>query len=183
MTHGSTGQEFFLQGSYAVSRRHTILARYQLKRKENADVMEPHHRVKLGWTGELTSRWRLQTTGFFHNVLGRNGFLFSQSARYLLPKPNLTLNAQLGYFNTDDYLSRIYLNSPALYSTFSSSSYFGHGVMGVLTCRWKSKNEKLWLEGRYSLLRYFDRDEQGTALQQILSPWKNDLSFQLRVKI
>ncbi len=183
MTHSSTGQEFFLQGSYAVSRRHTILARYQLKRKENADVMEPHHRVKLGWTGELTSRWRLQTTGFFHNVLGRNGFLFSQSARYLLPKPNLTLNAQLGYFNTDDYLSRIYLNSPALYSTFSSSSYFGHGVMGVLTCRWKSKNEKLWLEGRYSLLRYFDRDEQGTALQQILSPWKNDLSFQLRVKI
>ena len=183
MTHSSTGQEFFLQGSYAVSRRHTILARYQLKRKENADVMEPHHRVKLGWTGELTSRWRLQTTGFFHNVLGRNGFLFSQSARYLLPKPNLTLNAQLGYFNTDDYLSRIYLQSPALYSTFSSSSYFGHGVMGVLTCRWKSKNEKLWLEGRYSLLRYFDRDEQGTALQRILSPWKNDLSFQLRVKI
>lgn len=183
MTHGSTGQEFFLQGSYAVSRRHTILARYQLKRKENADVMEPHHRVKLQWTVEQTGRWRLQTTGLYHNVLGRNGFMLSQSARWMLPKPNLTLNAQLGYFNTDDYLSRIYLNSPALYSTFSSSSYFGHGVMGVLTCRWKSKNEKLWLEGRYSLLRYFDRDEQGTALQRILSPWKNDLSFQLRVKI
>lgn len=183
MTHSSTGQDFFLQGSYAVSRRHTLLARYQLKRKENGDVMEPHHRIKLQWTAEQTGRWRLQTTGLYHNVLGRNGFMLSQSARWMLPKPNLTLNAQLGYFNTDDYLSRIYLNSPALYSTFSSSSYFGHGVMGVLTCRWKSKNEKLWLEGRYSLLRYFDRDEQGTALQQILSPWKNDLSFQLRVKI
>lgn len=183
MTHSSTGQDFFLQGSYAVSRRHTLLARYQLKRKENGDVMEPHHRIKLQWTAEQTGRWRLQTTGLYHNVLGRNGFMLSQSARWMLPKPNLTLNAQLGYFNTDDYLSRIYLNSPALYSTFSSSSYYGHGVMGVLTCRWKSKNEKLWLEGRYSLLRYFDRDEQGTALQQILSPWKNDLSFQLRVKI
>ena len=57
------------------------------------------------------------------------------------------------------------------------------GVLGVLTCRWKSKNEKLWLEGRYSLLRYFDRDEIGSGLQRILSPWKNDLSFQLRVKI
>ncbi|MBR6129526.1 MAG: helix-hairpin-helix domain-containing protein [Bacteroidaceae bacterium] len=183
MTHSSTGQDFFLQGSYAVSRRHTLLARYQLKRKENGDVMEPHHRIKLQWTAEQTGRWRLQTTGLYHNVLGSNGFMLSQSARWMLLKPNLTLNAQLGYFNTDDYLSRIYLNSPALYSTFSSSSYFGHGVMGVLTCRWKSKNEKLWLEGRYSLLRYFDRDEQGTALQQILSPWKNDLSFQLRVKI
>ena len=183
MTHSSTGQDFFLQGSYAVSRRHTLLVRYQLKRKENGDVMEPHHRIKLQWTAEQTDRWRLQTTGLYHNVLGRNGFMLSQSARWMLPRPSLTLNAQLGYFNTDDYLSRIYLNSPALYSTFSSSSYYGHGVMGILTCRWKSKNEKLWLEGRYSLLRYFDRDEQGTALQQILSPWKNDLSFQLRVKI
>ena len=126
---------------------------------------------------------RFQTAGYYHNVLGRNGFLVSQNVRYLLPKPNLTLNAQLGYFNTDDYLSRIYLQSPALYSTFSSSSYYGHGMLGVLTCRWKSKNEKLWLEGRYSLLRYFDRDEIGSGLQRILSPWKHDLSFQLRVKI
>ena len=183
MTHSSTGQEFFLQGSYNVSKRHTLLARYQLKRKENGDVMEPHHRVKLQWTYETTSRWRLQTIGSYHNVLGRNGFMVSQNARCMLSKPNLTFNGQLGYFNTDDYLSRIYLQSPALYSSISSASYNGHGMLGVLTCRWKSKNEKLWLEGRYSLLRYFDRDEQGTGLQRILSPWKNDLSFQLRLKI
>jgi hypothetical protein len=95
----------------------------------------------------------------------------------------LTLNGQLGYFNTDDYLSRIYLQSPALYSSISSASYSGHGMLGILTCRWKSKNEKLWLEGRYSLLHYFDRDEQGSGLQKILSPSKHDLSFQLRLKI
>ena len=71
--------------------------------------MEPHHRIKLQWTAEQTDRWRLQTTGLYHNVLGRNGFMLSQSARWMLPKPSLTLNAQLGYFNTDDYLSRIYL--------------------------------------------------------------------------
>ena len=183
MTHSSTGQEFMLQGVYTLSKQHALLARYQLKRKENGDVMEPHHRVKLQWTCEPSSHWRLQTTGYYHNVLGSNGFLLSQNARYMLSKPNLTFNGQLGYFNTDDYLSRIYLQSPALYSSISSASYSGHGMLGVLTCRWKSKNEKLWLEGRYSLLRYFDRDEQGTGLQTILSPWKNDLSFQLRLKI
>ena len=183
MTHSSTGQEFFLQGAYNLSKQHTLLARYQLKRKENGDLMEPHHRVKLQWTCEPSSRWRLQTTGYYHNILGSNGFMVSQNVRYMLPKPNLTFNTQLGYFNTDDYMSRIYLQSPALYSSISSASYFGHGMMGVLTCRWKSKNEKLWLEARYGLLRYFDRDEQGTGLQAILSPWKNDLSFQLRLKI
>ncbi|MBQ6192019.1 MAG: helix-hairpin-helix domain-containing protein [Bacteroidaceae bacterium] len=183
MTHSSTGQDFMLQGSYTLSRQHTLLARYQLKRKENGDLMEPHHRVKLQWTCEPSGKLRLQTTGFFHNVLGRNGFLVSQNARYMLPKPNLTFNAQLGYFNTDDYLSRIYLQSPALYSTISSASYYGHGMLGILACRWKSKNEKWWLEARYSLLRYFDRDEQGTALQRILSPWKNDLSVQTRIRL
>ena len=183
MTHSSTGQELFLQGSYALSGRHTLLARYQLKRKENADRMEPHHRVKLAWTYEAGGHWRWQTTGFYHHVLGSNGFLLSQSTRYVIERPNLTLNAQLGYFNTDDYLCRIYLQSPALYSSISSASYYGHGVLGVLTCRWKSKNGKWMLEGRYSLLRYFDRSEQGTGLQQILSPWKNDLTFQTRIRL
>ena len=183
MTHSSTGQDFMLQGVYALSRQHTLLVRYQLKRKENGDRMEPHHRVKLQWTFEPSKRLRLQTTASYHGVLDSKGFMLTQNVRYAMGKPNLTLNGQLGYFNTDDYLSRIYVYQPALYSSVSSASYFGHGMMGVLTCRWKSKNEKLWLEARYGLLRYFDRDEQGTGLQRILSPWKNDLSFQLRLKI
>ncbi len=183
MTHSSTGQELFVQGSYALSAKHTLLARYQLKRKENGDRMEPHHRIKLGWTCESAGRWRFQTTGFYHNVLGFNGFLLSQNARCVLQKLNLTLSGQLAYFNTDDYLSRIYLQSPALYSSVSSASYSGHGMLCILTCRWQSKNRRWMLEGRYSLLRYFDRDEQGTALQRILSPWKNDLSFQTRIKL
>lgn len=182
MTHSSTGQDFFLQASYGVSRRHTLLARYQLKRKENADQMEPHHRTKLQWTWEPTRRLRLQATASSHHVLGSHGFMLSQRTDLSVPRPDLTFKAQLGYFRSDDYLSRIYLHSPALYSMFSAASYFGHGLLGVLTGRWKSKGGRWMLEMRYSLLRYFDRTVQGTGLQQILSPWKHDLSFQARVK-
>lgn len=183
MKHSSTGQEFMLQGIYALSRQHTLLARYQLKRKENSDLMEPHHRVKLQWTCEPSSRWRLQTTGVFHSVLGSNGFMLTQGVRYTFAKPNLSFNGLVGYFHTDDYLSRVYAQLPALYSSVSSASFFGHGMHATLTCRWQSKNEHWMLEARYGLLRYFDREEQGTDLQAILSPWKNDLSLQLRVKI
>jgi len=183
MTHSSTGQEFMLQGNYTLSSQHTLLAQYQLKRKENADRMEPHHRIKLRWTCEPSSKCRFQSTAFFHNVLGSNGFLFSQSARLVLERAGLTLNGQVGYFHTDDYLSRIYIQSPALYSSFSSASYYGHGMLGVFTCRWQSTKGRWMLEARYGLLRYFDREEQGTGLQTIFSPWKNDLSFQLRLKI
>ena len=183
MTHSSTGQDFMLQGTYALSRRQTIMARYQLKRKENGDRMEPHHRVKLQWTCEASGRWRLQTTGSFHSVLGSKGFLLSQNARFIVKKPGLTLNGQLGYFHTDDYASRIYVQHPALFSSVSSASYYGHGMLGVATCRWQSKNRRWMLEGRYSLLCYFDRDEQGSGLQAIMSAWKNDISVQFRIRI
>ena len=183
MTHSSTGQEFMLQGSYAISRRHTLLARYQLKRKENGDRMEPHHRVKLQWTCEPSKLWRFQTTGSFHEVLGSKGFMLSQNVRLVLSKPSLSFNGQLGYFNTDDYLSRIYVTQPSLYSSVSSASYSGHGMIGVLTCRWQSRNRRWMLEARYGMVRYFDREEQGTGLQRILSPWKNDLSVQTRIKL
>lgn len=183
MTRSSTGQEFMLQGVYALSGRHSLLARYQLKRKENADRMEPHHRAKLQWTCEASGRWRLQTTGAFHHVLGSNGFLLSENARFIVKKAGLTFSGQLGYFHTDDYASRIYILHPALYSSISSATYSGHGMLGIAMCRWQSRSGRWMLEGRYSLLRYFDRDEQGSGLQAILSPWRNDLSVQLRLKI
>ena len=183
MTHSSTGQDFMLQGVYTLSKQHSLLARYQLKRKENGDLMEPHHRVKLRWTCEPSGKWRLQTTGSFHSVLGSTGFMLTQNARFMMDKPNLTFNAQIGYFHTDDDLSRIYVPHPSLYSTVSSASYYGHGMLGVLTCRWQSKGGKWMLEARYSMNRYFDRDEIGSGMQKILSPWKNDLSVQTRIKL
>ena len=39
------------------------------------------------------------------------------------------------------------------------------------------------VEARYGLVRYFDRDEQGSGLQTIFSPWRNDLSVQLRMRL
>ena len=183
MTHSSTGQEFMLQGVYVLSRRDNLLARYQLKRKENGDRMEPHHRVKLQWTCEPSAQWRLQTTGSFHGVLGSTGYMLTQNARYVLAAPNMTFNAQLGWFHTDDYLSRIYTQQPSLYSSISSASYYGHGMLAVLTARWQSKSGRMMLEARYGMVRYFDREEQGSGLQAILSPWKNDLSVQIRLKL
>lgn len=183
MTRSSTGQDFMLQGSYAVSRKNSLLVRYQLKRKENRDCMEPHHRVKLQWTSEPSKRWHLQTTGTFHGVLGSNGFMLSQKVRRVMAKPGLTFNGQLGWFHTDNYLSRIYVQQPTLYSSVSSTSFYGHGMFGVITCRLQSKSGRWMAEARYGVVRYFDREEQGTGLQTIFSPWKNDLSLQVRVKV
>ena len=183
MTHSSSGQDFMLQGLYSLTRRSTLLLRYQLKRKESADQMEPHHRIKVQWTLNPSLRWQWQTTGTLHTVLGSTGMGLAESVRCTLPKPGLALRCQVGYFHVDDYASRVYFSLPALYTSVSSASFYGHGMHGTLACRWQSRHQRIMLEARYALVRYFDRDTQGTGLQTIHSRWKNDLSLQLRLKL
>lgn len=183
MTRSSTGQEFVLQGEYAVVRGHRLMARYQLKRKENGDVMEQHHRAKLQWTAEPSDCFCCQTAASLHSVSGSHGVMLTQGIRGSVPKWGLSLNGQLGWFRTDNYSSRIYVYHPSLYSSVSSASYYGHGVLAVLAGRWKQKSGRWMVEARYGLVRYFDRDEQGSGLQTIFSPWRNDLSVQLRIRL
>ena len=183
MTRASTGQEIMVEVSHQLNKIHTLQARYKLKRKEQADVMEPHHRTKLQWTITPSDKWKFQTTGWHHSVLGSNGWSIQETAYCTLQKPALKFSVMTGYFHTDDYNSRIYLYEPALYSSVSSGSYFGKGIHGVCTARWTSKKKRLMLEGKYALCKYFDRTEIGSALQAISSSWKNDVSLQIRIQI
>lgn len=183
MTHSSTGQEMMLQASFTPTSASTFTARYQLKRKETADVMEPHHRIKLQWTYTPSKLWKWQTSALLHSVLGSNGFGLQQTVRYTMPRPQFNFALSAAYFNTHDYDSRLYFYEPTLYSSIASGSFSGRGLHGALTARWTSKTSRWMLETKYSLTQYFDRNEQGTALQTIFSPSKNDISLQLRVRI
>ena len=183
MTHASTGQEFMLQATHHINNKNTIELRYQLKRKEQGDVMEPHHRAKLQWTCTPSTIWKLQTTGWLHTVLGSTGWSLQQTASCNIPKPAIRLALMAAYFHTDDYTSRIYLYEPSLYSSVSSAQYYGKGIHSVLTARWTSPNKHWMLEGKYSLHKHFDRSEQGSSLQTIYSSWKNDISLQVRIQI
>lgn len=183
MTRSSSGQEFMFQITHPFSKKHSLMARYQLKRKEVADVMLPHHRGKLQWTFTPSGVFRCQTTALLHGVNGNTGWGIQQALTQTIGKPGIRLAAMLGYFDTPDYDSRIFLYEPSLYNTISSGQYYGQGFHGVLTARWTSPRGRWMLEGKYSVCRYMDRNEQGSDMQTIYSPWKNDLSFLLRLKI
>ena len=182
MTRSSTGQEFMGQLTFRPFRSQSLTMRYQLKRKENADAMEPHHRLKGQWDMTLGRReaWSLKTAALLHQVLGRRGWAAQETVRFSAPGNQWRLSLMGGYFHTDDYLSRIYLYEPALWSSVSSGTYYGRGLHGVLTARWTSRNGHWMLEAKYALTHYDDRSEQGSGLQTIYSPWKNDLSAQLK---
>ena len=42
---------------------------------------------------------------------------------------------------------------------------------------------RLTLEVLYGMTRYTDRDTQSSGMQEIRSPWKNDLSVQVKMKL
>ncbi len=183
LTHSSSGQELMGQVQYKRDVRHSLFARYQWKRKERFDVMEPHHRIKLQWNFLASETWKWQTTGLWHQVRNSMGMGIQQGVMFNWKKPALRMAAMMGYFHTDDYASRIYLYEPALYSSVSSASYFGHGFHAALTGRWTSRNGRWMMEAKYKMCRMLDREEQSSGLQTIFSPWKNDISLQFRVKI
>ena len=182
MTRSSSGQEIMVELSHKINNEHALQVRYQLKRKEQADVMEPHHRTKLQWTFTPSDNWTFKTTAWQHAVRGSNGWSIQETTYYTLQKPALRFALMAAYFQTDDYNSRIYLYEPSLYSSISSAQYYGKGINGVCTARWTGANKHWMLEGRYALCKYFDRSEQG-SLQTIYSSWKNDISLQIRVQI
>ena len=65
---------------------------------------------------------------------------------------------------------------PTLSGAMGQTFLYGETLHGTLLGRWR-------LEARYSMRRVLDASTQGSGLQTIYSPWRNDLAFQLRVKI
>ena len=143
--------------------------------------MEPHHRIKLRWAHTAADgRWSLRSDAFLHRVLQHTGVGVQESFR-LDPSSHWRFVGTLAWFHTPNYLSRLYFYEPSLYESITSASYYGHGTHAAVTTRW-SPTDHWMLEMRYGTSRYFDRSQQGSGPQAILSPWRNDLSFQLRYR-
>lgn len=182
MTRSSAGQEGMVQVGYQTS-EHTVSLRYQIKRKETADTMEPHHRLKAQWNCTPHSAWNLQTTGLLHFVAEHAGFGMQEAVRYATHNDRLRLTLMGAYFHAPDYRCRLYFYEPNLYQSMSSSTFYGHGIHGVAMARWTSRNGVWMMEGKYGFCHYFDRKEIGSGMQTIFSNRKHDLAFSLKIKI
>ena len=182
LSHSSSGQEFTLVVQYPFRNGHTIAARYQLKRKERSDQMQLHNRLRLTYTRQQGRHWTLQSMLNLHSMDGSGvGYALSQRIRYSGQK--WKFSPMLSYFRTPDYDTRLFVYEPSLSNTFRYPSLYGHGVRFSATAHYFFLNQRLRLEALYGMTRYFDRSIQGSGMQQISSPWKQDLSLQLTFRI
>lgn len=169
------------------SRQHwSLLARYRFR------IREKDNRDKTTLVNEVTQRGRLslaysaeswscksQLDVAASNYLKRSfGYMVSESGAWK-PLSWLTLNGMIGYFQTTDFASRIYVYERGPLYSFSFPAFFGKGMHYSLFAR-ADLSSRLMIILRSSTTHYFDRDHISSGLQQVNSSTLSGLDIQLR---
>ncbi|MBR1787976.1 MAG: helix-hairpin-helix domain-containing protein [Bacteroidaceae bacterium] len=183
LTHSSRGQEVTANASYALGRANSFSLRYQLKRKERSNQMQLHNRLRVGYTRQQGAHWQLQSYLHLHAVDTSRGLGWALSQRAKGQWGRGGFSALLAYFHTPDYDTRLYHYEPLLTHMFRFPSLYGRGVRFAAAARYALWQGRLVLEALYNLTRYTDRKSQSSGMQEIRSPWKQDVSVQLRLVI
>lgn len=196
MSRSDSGMDIMGQIAVTPGNRHHWALRYNIKRKSVRDLMNNSHRLKLqyAFTPHERLRWQCSALLRYYTIADRwqtrhLGWGLVQNLRLRLFRQRLQGVFSAGYFDTPAYLCSIYLYEPSLWNSTDYNSYYGQGLRSALTLRWsdvlsKSNKQKNWmLEFKYGITYYFDREVQSSALQQILSALKQDISLQLRFNL
>ena len=167
-------------------RHWTFAARYRLRMRErnNADdtalewTTEQRARLSAGWQYRT---WQVLTQADLAHVSQDEaslGYMFSTRVGYHYRRFNATL--LLGYFNTHDYDSRLYVYEPGLRYEYTFPSYYGEGLRYAFMLRAVIDNHhRLTCIAKVGCTDYFDRDHISSSYQQIDRSSKTDIDLQV----
>lgn len=193
----SSGFDGLIQATYTPKKNLTMFWQYRYKTKDKnyrdeetgLKVVCPYTRHKfryqLGYV--LQDYLSLRTTidvisAHPENETSSCGFMLSQTLSYRFQQPSLQVGVNYGFFDTDDYESRLTTYERGMLYAFSMPSFFGKGVRCALNLRYDF-NRKLTALVKIAQTRYTDRKEIGTGLEQIQGDKKTDIYVQLHWKI
>lgn len=92
----------------------------------------------------------------------------------------LQLHANVGWFRSDDYDSRLYQYERSVRYDFSFPAYYGHGVRYAFMA--SAKLRRLTLSAKVGVTDYFDRAVISSSYQQIDGSSQTDISLQAAYK-
>ena len=93
----------------------------------------------------------------------------------------ITIAANIGYFHTQDYNSRLYAYERGTLYSFNFPMFYGKGIRGAMFVR-GSIGKNIIIIGKIGATKYFDRDVISSSYQQINSSWKTDMDLQVKWK-
>ena len=191
VSNASYAGEGMVRLVHTANDRHRTTLRYRLKLKERDNTrltprqpaLRTQHRLLLqhDYTpashlklSTLFNATRLQFAGDTHH-----GFMLTQRLTWQPAARPLAVHANLCYFHTDNYDTRISTYERGLLHTFSFPSYYGHGLHTSATCQWEISTQFTALF-HLSHTHYYDRTTIGTGTELIGQPHREDIGFQLR---
>lgn len=161
--------------------------RYRMKMKEidnsngNSLIKQYNHRGRFA-AGYTNDTWSLKTQADFSycsDPANSFGYMLSENAAWKWRW--LYARASVGYFNTDDYASRVYTYEPGMFYSFYFHSFSGHGMRSTLNIRATIGNSLIAI-AKFGSTHYFDRSSISSGLQQIDSSKQTDLELQVKWK-
>lgn len=192
----SSGFDGLVQATYSPKSNLTMFWRYRYKVKdknyrdeetavETVCPYEQHKfRYQLGYT--LQESFSFRTTIDFVSVCPQgasasNGFMLSQAFSYSFQQLPLRLDVNYGFFDTDDYSSRLTTYEKGMLYSFLMPSFYGKGIRMALNVRYDF-NRQLTALVKIAQSKYYDRSEVGAGLELIEEDRKSDVSIQVRYK-
>ena len=180
---GRRGQDFLLQTQTQFRKHHALQLRYQLKRRGAPRHLPIHHRIRARYTWQPNTIFTLNTYANLHNISGETGYSLSQSLRHQSKNRRWRETLMATWYRTPSYDSRVYVPETTLRGAFSVPALSGHGIRATLCAQAFLWKKHLRIEARYALTRVLDKAEQGSGMQLLNSPWRNDVQVQLTVKL
>lgn len=170
------------------SEKWNFIARYRLKIREkdneekSALINKTEHRGRLS-AAYNADTWSIKTQADIAYTTYKKssfGWMVNQNLGYHY-KNIVDLNASFGYFNTDDYDSRIYSYERGMRYTFSFPSYYGNGIRYTLLASSERLKNVVFI-AKLGTTKYFDRNKIGSSYQQINHSSATDLEMQVKWK-
>lgn len=186
-----------LQASYTFSKSLALSARYRLRIREEDNmpsdgsqtqtIDKTEHRMRLALAYSAT-KFNTKTlidmayVTFPAKASDKSnslGWMISQAAGYNHRLFNVTAN--IGYFKTHDYNSRIYMYERNTLYNFSFPMFYGEGMRAALFAS-TTPCANVTVIGKIGTTKYFDRDHISSSYQQINKSMQTDLDLQVKWK-
>lgn len=193
VSESSHSWDNLIQTSFVLSGKVTLNTRYRFRIKQHdiavsassktlSDIYEHRTRLAVVYTNnKWTAKTQIDAVCVASSANNSNslGGIVTQNVGYT--NSFLNIAANIGFFYTQDYDSRIYVYERSTLYSFSFPMFYGKGIRSSLFAR-ANITKNLVLIGKIGTTKYFDRDVISSSYQQINSSWQTDLDLQIKWK-
>lgn len=186
LNHSSKGYQIRFQIDLRQNRSSAYQITYGFKKKEKFNLYHHTHRIRLKYFYRPSDVWQFQTecsgVGAYKSGSSMHyGGLIGESCSWVINKL-LKTSVTCAYIHADGSLCSLSLYEPGLLYSYSFHNYY-HRLFRVSARMRFDFARYCMIQVKYGLSRYLDVNEVSSGRQRIGSPLKQDLYFQLRVKI